>query len=33
MSGLNKVLFGTGMFGLGSFVGYFVSKKMLEESY
>ena len=33
MSGINKVLFGTGMFGLGAFAGYFVSKKLLGEQY
>ena len=33
MSGLNRVLFGTGMFGLGAFAGYFVSKKLLGEQY
>ncbi len=32
MSGIKKAVFGAGMFGLGAVVGYFVSKKRLEES-
>lgn len=33
MNGVNKVLYGSVMFGLGTVAGYFVSKKRLEESY
>lgn len=33
MTGVKKILFGTAMFGLGAVTGYFVSKKMLDESY